>query len=55
MISNLDEVIDTYLVVVICEIDPTTTADSCEVIARNDSAGLPPESSKCYYVYMRRF
>ena len=46
MISNPDDVMDTYSVVVTCEINPTSTAEYCEVIARNDDAGKPARSSK---------
>ena len=48
MISNSDDVMDTYSVIVICEINPTSTAEYCEVIIRNDDAGVPARSSKCY-------
>ena len=40
MISNRDEVMGCYSVIVTCEINPTSTAEFCEVIARNDSGGL---------------
>ena len=46
IISNPDNVMDTYSVVVTCEINPTSTAEYCEVIARNDDAGKPARSSK---------
>ena len=46
MISNPDDVMDTYSVVVRCEINPTNTADYCKVIARNDNVGLLDRSSK---------
>ena len=46
MISNPDDVMDTYSVVVKCEINPTSTADYCEVVARNANAGLLDRSSK---------
>ena len=36
MISNPDDVMETYSVVVTCEIIPTSTAEFCEVIARCD-------------------
>ena len=45
MMSNPNDVMDTYSVVVTCEINPTSTAEYCKVIARNDSAGLPDLSS----------
>ena len=47
MISNSDDVMEFYSVVVTCEINPTSTAEYCEVIARNDDdAGKPTRSSK---------
>ena len=61
MISNPDDVMDTYSVVVTCEINPTSTAEYCEVIARNDDAGKPARSSKlqctntCTHVCMLAF
>lgn len=49
MISDSDDLMNTYSVVVECEINPTASAGYVEVIARNDSAGLNPETSKYYY------
>ena len=48
MISNSDDVMDTYSVIIICEVDPTSTAEYCEVIARSDNAVVLARSSKCY-------
>ena len=41
MISNPDVAMDTYTVVVTCNINPTsTTAERCEIFAVNDSTSL---------------
>ena len=56
MISNPDDVMEVYSVAVTCEVNPTSAAEYCEVIARNDSAaGMLVKSSECYicmYVYV---
>ena len=40
MISNPDDVMSTYSVFVTCDINPSSDAEFCEVIARNDSTIL---------------
>ena len=40
MISNPDDVMDTYSVVVTCEINPTSTAEYCEVSVGNTDTPL---------------
>ena len=46
VVFNPDDVMEVYSVIVTCEIDPTSTAEYCEVFARNDDAGVSPRSSK---------
>ena len=38
LISNPDDVMESYSVVVTCEINPTSTAEYCKVIARCDAS-----------------
>ena len=45
IVSNLDDVMEFYSVIVTCEINPTSTAEYCQVIARNDDDGVFPRSS----------
>ena len=40
MISSPDDVMESYSVVVTCEINPANTAEYCEVIARYDVTSL---------------
>ena len=52
MIFNPDEVMGCYSAIVTCEINPTSTAEFCQVIARNDSAGLLVTRSSEWYITM---
>ena len=46
IVSNPDDVMEFYSVIVTCEINPTSPAEYCQVIARNDVGGVFPRSSK---------
>ena len=55
MISNPDVVMDTYSLVVTCEINPTSTVDYCEVFAGNTDTTLTGKFTMYVHRNMRTY
>ena len=47
-----DDLMNTYSLVVTCEINPTSSAEYCEVIARNDDTAITGNKNVNKYLYV---
>ena len=47
-----DDLMNTYSLVVTCEINPTSSAEYCEVIARNDDIAITGNKNVNKYLYV---